>query len=111
MSQLDREETELLASYELDEWRPVAKHDAEIERYRACARATFRQDRHVDIHLSSGDLEAIQKRAIEEGVPYQTLMSSILHEYISGRLVENASPIRSFRSQTGSSGSAATEDK
>ena len=50
------------------------------------ARATFRKDRRLNIRLSSKDLEAIQKRALEEGLPYQTLISSLLHKYASGRL-------------------------
>ena len=48
--------------------------------------ATFRKDRRLNIRLSSKDLEAIQKRALAEGLPYQTLISSLLHKYASGRL-------------------------
>jgi predicted DNA binding CopG/RHH family protein len=57
-----------------------------VERY---AKATFRKDRRLNIRLSSSkDLEAIQKRALVEGLPYQTLISSLLHKYASGRLKE-----------------------
>ena len=73
----------MLTTYERDEWRPVAERDAEIERYRGYARATFEKDRRVNIHISSNDMEAIQRRAIEEGIPYQALMSSVLHKYVS----------------------------
>jgi predicted DNA binding CopG/RHH family protein len=52
------------------------------------AKATFRKDRRLNIRLSSKDLEAIQKRALAEGLPYQTLISSLLHKYASGRLRE-----------------------
>ena len=83
MSEIDGEEREVLATYERDEWRPVAERDAEIERYRGYARATFEKDRRVNIHISGNDLEAIQRRAIEEGIPYQALMSSVLHKYVS----------------------------
>jgi hypothetical protein len=51
-------------------------------------KATFREDRRLNIRLSSKDLEAIQKRALAEGLPYQTLISSLLHKYASGRLKE-----------------------
>jgi hypothetical protein len=51
-------------------------------------KATFRKDRRLNIRLSSKDLEAIQKRALAEGLPYQTLISSLLHKYASGRLQE-----------------------
>ncbi len=83
MSEIDREEREVLATYERDEWRPVSERDAEIERYRGYARATFEKDRRVNIHISSNDLEAIQRRAIEEGIPCEALMSSVLHKYVS----------------------------
>jgi predicted DNA binding CopG/RHH family protein len=52
---------------------------------RALAKATFRKDRRLNIRLSSKELEAIQKRALAEGLPYQTLISSLLHKYASGR--------------------------
>jgi hypothetical protein len=47
-----------------------------------------RVDRRVNIRLSSGDLSDIQVRALEEGVPYQTLIASVLHKYVAGRLAE-----------------------
>ena len=50
--------------------------------------ATFRKDRRLNIRISTKDLEAIQKRALEEGLPYQTLIASLLHRYASGRLRE-----------------------
>ena len=88
MVKLDREEKELLESFDRDEWKPVANQEAEAERYRGYARATFKKDMRVNIRLSKKDLEAIQKRALEEGIPYQTLMGSILHKFADGRLVE-----------------------
>jgi predicted DNA binding CopG/RHH family protein len=92
--ELDREEQELLASFEAEEWQSVPTLSAEIERYRQQAQATLKKDRRVNIRLSSGDLEAIQRRAVEEGIPYQTLMASILHKYVSGRLVEQPTSLR-----------------
>ncbi|MFI5176888.1 MAG: antitoxin [Terriglobia bacterium] len=61
---------------------------SEQRRYRRYAEATVRKDRRVNIRISSKDLLAIQKRAVEEGLPYQTLISSLLHKYVSGRLRE-----------------------
>lgn len=84
----DQEEKELLESYERGEWQPVADEDVEKERYQAYATATFKKDRRVNIRISSKDLEALQTRALEEGIPYQTLMASVLHKYISGKMVE-----------------------
>lgn len=86
----DQEEKEILESYEQDEWQSVADHKAEKERYQAYATATFKKDKRVNIRISSKDLEALQTRALEEGIPYQTLMASVLHKYVSGRMVEKA---------------------
>ncbi len=83
---LDAEEREILASYERGEWRPVGPFSLHRNQYARCARATFRKDRRLNIRISSKDLEAIQKRALEEGLPYQTLIASLLHKYASGRL-------------------------
>jgi len=88
MKGLDLEEKELLESYERDEWKSVSELESESNRYRGYARATFRKDKRVNIRISEKDLMAIQKRALEEGVPYQTLISSILHKYLAGRLSE-----------------------
>ena len=85
---LDADEKDILASYERGEWRPVKAAKRNLSRYARYAKATFRKDRRVNIRISSKDLEAIQKRALEEGLPYQTLISSLLHKYASGRVRE-----------------------
>jgi predicted DNA binding CopG/RHH family protein len=88
MDKLDQKEQELLESYDREEWRSVQGLEPEVERFREYARATFKKDMRVNIRLSSKDLEALKKRALEEGIPYQTLMSSVLHKYASRRLVD-----------------------
>jgi len=88
MAKLTKEEKEVLRSVESDEWRSVSGKSRDLEKYREYARATFKKDRRVNIRISTNDLKAIQKRALMEGVPYQTLISSILHKYLSGRLKE-----------------------
>jgi predicted DNA binding CopG/RHH family protein len=85
---LDADEKELLDSVERGEWKSTGAGKRERTRYSRSARATFRKDRRLNIRLSSKDLEAIQKRALAEGLPYQTLISSLLHKYASGRLKE-----------------------
>lgn len=87
---LDAEEQEWLASYEADEWQSVKDVEAEKQAYSEYAAATFKKDRRVNIRISSKDLEALQKRALEEGLPYQTLIASVLHKFVSGRLIERA---------------------
>ena len=88
MAKLDAKEKELLDSVDRGEWRSVRGLKGERKRYGRYAAATFRKDRRVNIRISGKDLEAIQKRALEEGLPYQTLISSLLHKYVSGRLRE-----------------------
>ena len=85
---LDADEKELLESVEGGEWKPAAGGKRARAQYSRYAKATFRKDRRLNIRLSSKDLEAIQKRALAEGLPYQTLISSLLHKYASGRLKE-----------------------
>lgn len=89
MTQLDREEQEILDSYEAGEWRSVRPSAEDRRRYRDYAHATFKKDRRINIRISTPDLEALQKRALEEGIPYQTLIASILHKYVQGRLEES----------------------
>lgn len=64
-------------------------------------RATVLKDRRVNIRLSSGDLSDIQTRALEEGVPYQTLIASVLHKYVTGRLAEKEVAPKTLRSSVG----------
>jgi len=79
-------EKDILESVERGEWKSVARGKRERSRYARYATATFRKDRRLNIRLSSKDLEAIQKRALTEGLPYQTLIASLLHKYAAGRL-------------------------
>jgi predicted DNA binding CopG/RHH family protein len=85
---LDREERELLKSFGRSEWRPVKNLERESRRYRKAAAATVRKDQRVNLRISKPDLDAIRLRAAEEGLPYQTLIASVLHKYASGRLRE-----------------------
>jgi predicted DNA binding CopG/RHH family protein len=90
MAKLTKEELAIKGSVERGEWRSTRGAKADAKRYQRYATATFKKDRRVNIRISGKDLEALQKRAIEEGIPYQTLIASLLHKYVSGRLVEKA---------------------
>ena len=87
-AQLDEEEREILEAYEQGELTPVADKEAIIARLKVAAANTLRKDRRVNIRITGYDLAALQNIALEEGIPYQTLMASILHKYVTGRLVE-----------------------
>ncbi len=87
---LTKEEKELVDSVERGEWRRIPNFKKEAGRYREVARATLRKDKRVNIRMTERDLIHFQKAAVHEGLPYQTLISSVLHKYINGRLVEKA---------------------
>ena len=91
MKTLDRYEREMLAAYEKGALVSVRPTKAQLAALRDAARATFVKNRRVNIRLSAADLMDIQARAYEEGVPYQTLIASVLHKYVSGRLHEKRS--------------------
>ncbi len=95
-----RLEQEILASFERGEWKPVRNQKGEIARFKAAAEATLLKNKRVNIRISSRDLEGLQARAAEEGVPYQTLMASVLHKFVSGRLVETQKHITTRSSRT-----------
>jgi len=85
---LDSEEMELLESLESGEWTSVEHLDDALLSHQSTAKNTIKKDKRVNLRMSSKDLEAIKTYAVEEGLPYQTLMSSVLHKFITGRLVD-----------------------
>lgn len=87
-NKLDSEEKEILDDYEKDEFVEIPEMDSQIKRHVEYAKATFRKDKRINIRISKKDLESIQRKALEEGIPYQTLISSLIHKYINGKLVE-----------------------
>lgn len=95
MKRLDRYEHEILSAYEKGRLVSARPSAAQRRAFRDAARATLNKDKRVNIRLSSADLMDIQARAVEEGVPYQTLIASVLHKYVSGRLLETKSRLTS----------------
>ena len=85
---LDKDEQELLGSVERGEWKSVKNFKGEVKRHQQYARNTLKKDRRVNIRLSSKDLEELQTIAVTDGIPYQTLMSSVLHRFVNGLLVD-----------------------
>ena len=100
MRTLDRYEREILGAYEKGALVSARPTKAQLSAFRDAARATFIKDRRVNIRLSAADLLDIQARAYEEGVPYQTLIASVLHKYVSGRLQEKKSRLTTRSTQT-----------
>ena len=90
MSKLDPEELEILEAFETGKLRRSPDTAKELADHKQVAEATFKKDARINIRLSSRDLRALQVRAMREGIPYQALVSSVLHKYIDGQLVEKA---------------------
>ena len=85
--QLDAEEQELLEAFDAGEFQSDMP-DSRKEFIEQSAAQTFKKDKRINIRISGRDLVAIQRRALEEGMPYQTLVASILHKYVSGSLYD-----------------------
>jgi len=85
---IDDDEREIIASLEADEWISVA--DADINKAEATeiARSTMRKDRRMNVRISERDMRNLKIRAAEEGIPYQTLVTMVLHKYVTGQLTE-----------------------
>lgn len=99
MPNVDAYEQEVLSAFEKGSLKSVATRD-ELDKFRAAARATAVKDRRVNIRLSSIDLNDIQIKALQEGMPYQTLIASVLHKYVSGHFVEKAALITGHSTHT-----------
>jgi predicted DNA binding CopG/RHH family protein len=88
MMRLDEEEREILEAFEEGKLQSVKNLDVELKKHQEYAAATFKKDKRISIRISSRDLSALRKRALREGLPYQTLIASVLHKYVDGRLKE-----------------------
>jgi len=89
MNKLSSEEREILEAFEKGKLKRSKKAVNTQKRHQEYAEAMFRKDARINIRLSSKDLRGLQKRALAEGIPYQTLIASILHKYVEGRLSES----------------------
>ena len=87
MSKLSKEERDLVTSVESGEWKSVKNSDKEKKRYITIARDTLKKDKRINIRISAHTLEGLQMKAVREGIPYQTLIASVLHKYVSGYLI------------------------
>jgi predicted DNA binding CopG/RHH family protein len=85
---LDAEERELIDSVERGEWREAGDVRRLKEQALEYAEATIRKDKRMNIRISERDLRNLKRRALEEGIPYQTMVSMVLHKYVSGQYVE-----------------------
>ena len=86
-NKLYKEEKVILESFNKDEWKSV-KSSNKIKQFRALAESTIEKNLRISVQISKRDFDELQKKEIKEGIPYQTLVSSILHKYVNGSLRE-----------------------
>ncbi len=84
---LNKEEKEILSSYEAGKWNSVSNFEKEKKRLSEYARATLRKDKRVNIRITNRDLNELQRKAVKEGLPYQTFISSVLHKFVNGNFI------------------------
>ncbi len=85
---IDNEEKQLQKSIEADEWTSAEDLKEYKKHLREVAVRTMLKDQRMNIRIAKRDLYGLKAKALEEGIPYQTLVSSILHKYVTGRLKE-----------------------
>ena len=85
---LHEEDLQILGDFERGEFVSIQNFRAEKRRLEVDARKTLQKDKRINIRISSRDLEKLHKRAVVEGVPYQTLIASTLHKFVTGKLKE-----------------------
>ena len=81
-------EKDILESYENDEWQSSSDLKGDKKKYSQIARNTILKNKRINIRISERDLTKLKSKSVEEGMPYQTLVSSILHKYVSGKIIE-----------------------
>lgn len=89
MSGLDNEEQEILDAFEAGDLQRSPDSKDRRARHQQYSEAMFKKDARINIRLSSKDLRGLHKKVLAEGLPYQTLVASILHKYVEGRLHED----------------------
>jgi len=82
------EDKDLLESIERDEWKSAKNKTALIKELKETAANTMLKDQRMNIRIGKRDLDGIKEKALEEGIPYQTLVASIIHKYVNGKLRE-----------------------
>jgi len=85
---LDNDERKLIKSLETENWKSVKDIESWKTMLSKTATSTLTKDQRMNIRITKNDLEGIKIKAVEEGIPYQTLVASIIHKYVTGKLME-----------------------
>lgn len=90
MFMLDQYEEDILKSYENDEWFSAKDVDSLRSLYTQYAKNTFKKNKRINIRISESDLIRLKAKSAEEGLPYQTLVSMMIHKYVTGKITDKA---------------------
>lgn len=88
MPPLDTEEKALLGSVELGEWQPVTDIEREIQRYQRYAQAHIKAIETISINMPMSDVQSLKTLSEQAGVPFDSLIASVLHQYVASQLGE-----------------------
>ncbi len=83
-----KEEKELIESIERGEWSSVKKNEKDLLRFSEMARETLKKDARINIRLTKRDFFNLKSQALKEGMPYQTLVASVIHKYLTGQIIQ-----------------------
>lgn len=83
---LTNEEKKIAQAYDKGEFKPVQNNKEKTQQFVSMARNTLNKDQRLNIRITSHDLQGLQQKALEEGLPYQTFVASILHKFVTGKL-------------------------
>jgi len=86
---LNKEEQKLIETIENGEWKSTKDLDGWKTLLSKTAANTLTKDQRINIRITKNDLDGIKLKAMEEGLPYQTLIASVIHKYVSGKLCES----------------------
>ena len=84
----DKSEQTLVHEIEKNEWKSVSDKTHYLKKLKFAARTTMLKDKRMNIRIAGKDMELLKTKALEEGIPYQTLVSSVLHKFVTGKLIE-----------------------
>ncbi|RHX83541.1 antitoxin [Leptospira stimsonii] len=85
---LSQEEKDLESSIERNEWKSVDNKEQYLKKFKSAAKNTLLKDKRMNIRIAGKDIQLLKTKALEIGIPYQTLVSSILHQYVTGKLTQ-----------------------
>ncbi|HCT84690.1 MAG TPA: hypothetical protein DF296_05775 [Candidatus Margulisbacteria bacterium] len=88
MKNLNKDENDILQSFEQGALKSVITNKSQLDKFKKAATATLQKNKRINIRVSEKDLNDIKLKAVDEGLPYQTLISSVLHKFVTGRLKE-----------------------